>query len=279
MVSIQVMSDLHLEAFKEYDTFMIPPKAPYLALLGDIGNIAKHKRECLAFLEEQLLQYRTVLFVPGNHETYDSSWPATLKVLREFEANVQERRNKAGGSTKLGQFVLLDRTTFELESSSRDVIVVLGCSLFSYVPPERAVAVEMGLRDFMVTEEWDVLKHNEAHAQDVAWLNQEVARLQQLDKTVKIIVFSHWSPSTDIRSVEPVHVNSPIGSGFSTDLSGQPCFTSDNVVLWASGHTHHNYDFACERKGSKPVRLMTNQRGYYHAQAPGFDIGKVVRVP
>lgn len=37
-MAVQVLSDLHLEAKKAYDICEIAPKAPYLALLGDIGN-------------------------------------------------------------------------------------------------------------------------------------------------------------------------------------------------------------------------------------------------
>ena len=58
------------------------PKAPYLALLGDIGNVASHKDDCLAFLTRQLNQFRAVLFILGNHEAYYSNWPETLDILK-----------------------------------------------------------------------------------------------------------------------------------------------------------------------------------------------------
>lgn len=38
-MAIQILSDLHLETPTAYDIFDIPPKAPYLAIFGDIGNI------------------------------------------------------------------------------------------------------------------------------------------------------------------------------------------------------------------------------------------------
>ena len=88
-MAIQILSDLHLEAPKAYDIFEIVPKAPYLALLGDIGNIIPHKDECISFLKRQLRQFRAVLFVPGNHEAYHSTWPETLNTLRTFEQDVQ----------------------------------------------------------------------------------------------------------------------------------------------------------------------------------------------
>lgn len=84
-MAVQILSDLHLEAPKGYDIFEIVPKVPYLALLGDIGNITTHKDECLAFLTLQLKHFRSVLFVPGNHEAYGSNWPDTLTTLRDFE--------------------------------------------------------------------------------------------------------------------------------------------------------------------------------------------------
>jgi predicted phosphodiesterase len=103
-MSIQILSDLHLEAPKAYDVFKIIPKAPYLALLGDIGKIVPHKDDCLAFLKEQLRQFRAVFFVPGNHEGYHSTWPETLSILCAFEEDVRK-------DSSLGEFVLLDRRT------------------------------------------------------------------------------------------------------------------------------------------------------------------------
>ena len=42
-MALQILSDLHLDAPKAYDVFKIVPKAPYLALLGDVGNVVPHK--------------------------------------------------------------------------------------------------------------------------------------------------------------------------------------------------------------------------------------------
>ncbi|KAF6807448.1 ser thr protein phosphatase [Colletotrichum sojae] len=264
-MSIQILSDLHLESPKAYDIFEVVPKAPILALLGDIGYVGAHKDDYLTFLSQQLSQFRAVLLVPGNHEAYRSTWPQTLAILRALE-------EETNSNPKLGQFVLLDRTVFRVPESD---IVVLGCSLFSHVPPESADVVSMGLNDFFQTgEDWDVAAHNAAHARDVAWLNECVTELGLAN--ARIIVFSHWSPSGDSRSVDPRHAGSPIGPGFATDLSGEACFASPRVKVWAFGHTHYNCDFTVERTDSGPLRLVTNQRGYYFAQAAGFDAERVL---
>jgi hypothetical protein len=266
-MAVQILSDLHLEVPKAYDFFKLIPKAPYLALLGDIGNIGSHKDDYLTFLTLQLKQFRAVLLVPGNHEAYHSNWPATLDILRAFEQDVRK-------DSSLGEFVLLDRAAFQLPDTN---IVILGCSLFSFVPAENQTAVSFGLNDFYHTDDWDVGMHNEAHKRDLAWLNAQVAHLEQSD--VKIIIFSHWSPSRDVRAIDPRHAGSPISSAFSTELCGEACFKSDKVKLWAFGHTHFNCNFTVERAShAGPLRLLANQRGYYFAQAEGFDAEKTVEI-
>lgn len=266
-MAVQILSDLHLEAPKAYDVFEIIPKAPYVALLGDIGNIEKHKDDCLAFLTKQLEQFRAVLFVPGNHEAYHSDWLTTLAILRAFEEDV--RRDDC-----LGEFIVLDRTAYRLPDTN---IFLLGCSLFSHVPSDKEIGVSLRLNDFMQTTKWDVDKHNEAHRRDLAWLNEKVAELEGTD--VKIMIFSHWSPSLDARANDQKHTGSPITSAFATDLSSEPCFKSDAVKVWAFGHTHYNCDFEVAREvGVGTLRLLANQRGYYFAQADGFDREKVVGV-
>ncbi len=268
MMALPILSDLHLESPKGYDNFEITPCALYLALLGDIVNVVQHEAEFLAFLTVQLRQFHTVLFVPGNHEAYHSSWPETLSILRAFEHDVRT-------DASLGAFVLLDRAVYRLPGTNA---AVLGCSLFSCVPAENQAAVGAGLNDFFLTGGWDVTAHNAAHARDVAWLNAQVSELEDAGVDA-VAVLTHWSPTQDARAADPRHATSLITSGFSTDLSGERCFRSRIVTVWAFGHTHYNCDYTIEREGGAgTLRLVTNQRGYYFAQAEGFDGTKTVGV-
>ena len=264
-MAVQLVADLHLEAPKSYDIFEILPKAPYLALLGDIGNAVSHQDDYLAFLTVQLRQFRVVMLVPGNHEPYHSSWDQTLDLLRTFEQDVSK-------DFSLGEFVLLDRTVFRLPDSNT---VILGCSLFSAVPAESEMNVSMGLNDFFHIKDWDVSAHNKAHKRDLTWLNEQVAALEG---SCDVMIFTHWSPSTDSRAVDPRHAGSPIGSAFSTYLTAEECFKDSKVKVWAFGHTHYNCDFMVERSAVSPLRLLANQRGYYFAQAEGYDGEKTVLI-
>ncbi|KAL2266318.1 hypothetical protein VTJ83DRAFT_5670 [Remersonia thermophila] len=280
-MALQILSDLHLEAFKEYKEFKIVPKAPNLALLGDIGVlVSEHRDDFLAFLKTQLRQFKTVLLVPGNHETYGLSWDETISIFSAFADAV---RTSLGPS--LGEFVLLNRAAVRLPPPHNDVIV-LGCSLFSRVPDadedeEVRTAIAARLNDFRQTRgNWDLDAHTAAHVRDLAWLNEQVTALEQAgDDKTKIAILTHWSPTRDPRSSHPQYEGSVITSAFSTDLSREVCFQSARVKVWAFGHTHYNCDFLVERGGGAgPLRLVTNQRGYVSRQAEGFDGEKTVKV-
>lgn len=269
-MSLQIVSDLHLEAPKAYDIFELIPNAPVLALVGDIGNVEPHRDDLVVFLNKQLRQFKAVLFVAGNHEAYHSTWPRTLEILKEIESDVQARR---ATDETIREFVFLDRRAYRLDSNT----VVLGCSLFSHIPPAREMAISMGMNDFYHTEAgWDVASHNAAHARDLQWLNNEVASLEKDDSVQNILILTHWCPTLDARARDPKHTSDTLTSAFSTDLANEPCFLSPKVKAWGFGHTHYNCDFEMGREGAEPLRLATNQRGYYFAQATGYEEGKLL---
>ncbi|KAK4208926.1 hypothetical protein QBC37DRAFT_475766 [Rhypophila decipiens] len=253
MMKIQILSDLHLESPKSYTgdgAFDIAPKAPYLALLGDIGYAVQHKNEYLAFLEAQLYRFKVVLLVPGNHE-----W----------------------------EFILLNRNTYI--PASHPEIAILGCPLFSNIPLSSSDEITYRLSDFnpeIGTSNWTVSTHNSAHKQDLFWLNYTVSALEHANRRIKkIVILTHWAPTRDNRAVDPAHYRDEKGrekenilvSAFSTDLSGQACFKTGKVKVWAFGHTHWNCDFVVARGG-----LKTAARGSFFRLAAGFDVGKVVEL-
>ncbi|KAK8093048.1 hypothetical protein PG999_014635 [Apiospora kogelbergensis] len=252
MVKIQIQSDLHLEVTKSYDIFEIVPKAPYLALLGDIGCISKHYNEYAQFLLTQLRNFKAVLLVLGNHEPYHSSWvEAKASMVRFRDEDVAAARQQEGGE-QLGAFVLLDQTRFDIDDDEEGGVTILGCTLFS--------------------KDWEVEEHNQEHARDLAWLNSEVESLSGGRR--RVAVLTHYCPTFDERAQDPQHKDSPIRSGFATELSGEPCWKSESVKLWAFGHTHYNCNFVDEYG----KRIYANQRGYVFSQSPGFDGTAVVEV-
>lgn len=267
-MELQILSDLHLESPKAYDFYEIKPSAPHLALLGDIGCVSDP--DYLTFLTTQLAKFRIVFHLLGNHEPYGSTWAATIKTLREFQEQNRQQRARSPESA-IGEYILLDRDEFHLPSHN---LTILGCTLFSDVPARSMTDVSLGLNDFFRIGDWTVEQHVEAHRRDLAWLNGRVAALAREHPGRRVVVLTHHSPTVDARTVNPRTADSKISSGFATDLRGEECWGSGNVVLWAFGHTHYNFGRFRDEDTGKVI--YSNQRGYYFAQAAGFVEDDVV---
>ena len=257
------MSDLHLESGSGYDTFMIEPRAPYLALLGDVGNTRDDK--LYKFFETQLRRFQKVFFLLGNHEPYHSSFPKSKERVIAFEKSWNETRLS---NTTLGEFVFLDQKRYDINPN----VTILGCTLFSHITSEQKETVSFGLWDFYDIAEWTVEDHTKARHSDLTWLQSQLTTLSKDDVKRHVFVMTHHSPTIAAEVCDPKHGNSNISSGFASDLvPGTRGLEGINV--WAFGHTHFNCDFMM---GS--MRVCTNQRGYYFKVAEGFDGGMVVSI-
>ncbi|KAL4821977.1 Metallo-dependent phosphatase-like protein [Aspergillus spinulosporus] len=261
---LQILSDLHLESPAAYDIYDINPKAPFLALLGDVGYVRDNG--FFAFLRKQLAIFRVVFLVLGNHEAYHSSWTETKSKVARFKHDIDEasRRGEA-----LGNLVLLDQTRYDISPT----LTILGCTLFSSIVEEQMESVSFGLNDFYHIRDWSVETHRQAHVADLSWLNMEIDSISRLEPDRKVVVLTHYCPLAHDEVVDPKHRNSKLSSGFMTDLSNERCWQSETVTLWAFGHTHFNCDF---RDLSTGKRVVANQRGYYFSQSKGFNAEMVV---
>ncbi|BDD58456.1 hypothetical protein MPDQ_003410 [Monascus purpureus] len=265
-IRLQILSDLHLESPVAYDIFNINPKAPFLALLGDIGYVMDEG--FFHFLRKQLAIFHVVFLVLGNHEAYHSSWTETKSKVKRFKHDIDEssRRGEA-----LGKLVLLDQTRYDISPT----LTILGCTLFSCVTQEQMEGVSFGLNDFYRIRDWSIEAHQEAHLADLSWLNREIDLISRFEPDRKVIILTHYCPSMQEEVVDPKHRNSKLSSGFMTDLSDEQCWQRDIVTLWAFGHTHFNCDFRDLTTGK---RIISNQRGYYFSQSTGFNAEKIVEL-
>ena len=258
----QIMSDLHLEAPVAYVSFEIPVRAPYLALLGDVGD--SRGTGLIDFLSLQLKKFEIVFFLLGNHEPYHSSWADVKKRVNVFAKAVTQRKKNG---EQLGKFIFLDQTRYDIS----EYVTVLGCTLHSYILDHQLESVNMGHNDFCNIEDWDVRLHRETHLSDLKWLNEQVRSISQTEPKRKIVILSHHCPVVGDPANNPRYTKSPSNSGFSTDLSAEECWTNPNVKLWAFGHTHFNCDYKDEKTGKQ---VMTNQKGTHSAGARGLPFKK-----
>jgi hypothetical protein len=252
----QVISDLHLETRlgrPSYTSFKLALHARHLCLLGNIGRVNDEGDDGLFYFLEELLKSNPnlrIFYVFGNHEAYQRRLASARKVMMRFEKNM----NKCYGD----RFHFMHRTRLSINQN----ITVLGCTLWTDVPPEQASAVTEQLTDFRGAngiQDWTLDSHLREHCTDLAWLNEQVAQIQRDDPSQRIVILTHHSPTMDPRAIDPMDANNPLKSGFVTDLSSEVCWTSKSVKMWAFGHTHQ--DCAFHEEESKKL-VISNQKGY-----------------
>jgi hypothetical protein len=173
---------------------------------------------------------------------------------------VEQTQKQRDLDSPQGEFILLDQTRYDLNAD----ITILGCTLWSHIPPAASEEVGRRLNDFRRIHQWSVERHNAAHASDVAWLDSECAKIRAAEPGRRVVVLTHHAPAVSGTSA-PQHegsTSSSLRTAFATDMSGRPCW-GPPVKLWGFGHTHFCCDFM-----SRGVRIVSNQRGYEGFEAP-----------
>jgi hypothetical protein len=276
VLRIQIASDLHIEFYGSLENVpndLIVPRAPVLALLGDVG---------LAFtplLQEFLLlqadRFETVLFLAGNHEFYN---------VRGAQNSVAEQR------VWLTQVCDARDNLHFLEESSMllNGVRILATTLWSYIPPAVATQAEGSMNDYhlsYVREGGDdadgtlrpmtAADTTQWHAHNVQWLTGELAAAK--DKSEAVLVLTHHTPSLRGTS-NPRYDGNELSHCFSSDLS--PLLLQAPVVqAWACGHTHWNFDLPLLVGGNATRRLLSNQHGYKGHESMRYDKeGRVLEI-
>lgn len=247
------MSDLHLEMRQQYQSFAIPPRAPYLALAGDIGRLCDYEG-LLGFLASQCQFFRHIVLVLGNHEFFRGSRSEGLAAVKKLEHEPLLQ----------GKFTDLNRTRVDVSDS----ITVVSCALHSVTLPESRAVVESKVNDFKKIKDWFVDDHNAEHLLDLEWLQRELRTIKKEDAAAsrpphRILVVRHHAPSIHGCSA-PQHKKNDSASAFATELlaSGSDNLSTLLTSTWVFGHTHYS---TCLDKGG--LRLISNQRGYVFPQA------------
>ncbi|KAG7112642.1 hypothetical protein HYQ45_017187 [Verticillium longisporum] len=244
---VQILSDLHLEVCQQYTSYHFPSSAPLLLLGGDIGRLIDYEGY-RRFLEAQVARYRKVFLVLGNHEFFGLDYDAGL---------AQARRLAAEPSLAAG-LVLLHKTRWDDPGSG---LTILGCTLWSALPDDSHDLVRTSVSDYAHIHAWTPARHNEVHADEVAWLREQVAQLasggrQEQGRARRLLVATHHAPCVKGTS-RPEHAASPLSFAFATDLVHEKAWAWAGVKVWVFGHTHFSTSFT-----QNGIRLVANQRGY-----------------
>lgn len=245
-VTVQIMSDLHLEVGQQYQTFDFPVTGKWLVLAGDIGRLIDYEGY-RTFLEHQVQRFEKVALVLGNHEFFDLTYEEGISRAEQLASEPSLKEN----------MLLLNRNVWRDESSG---VIIMGCTLWSSVPDSAREIVEHKISDYKKIDGWSVDKNNQQHTEDAAWLTSELQNLSVASNANaeqrgrNILVVTHHAPSLEGTSA-PEHVNNPWTPAFATELL--PRLSTEKVKTWVFGHTHYTTELRC-----LGVQLIANQRGY-----------------
>lgn len=235
---LHLLSDLHLDYFS-----MPRPEsnADVVVLAGDIA------RPDLA-IEWALGFSQPVLYVPGNHEFYGSSFNETLAHLKQL--------------TQGTHIQLLNNDSFEMSG-----VRFLGSTLWTdfnaagkELKTKAMAESQLAMRDFSrITMPDGSLFTPQAAAEQFAhnknWL------IDQLNRPYSgpTVVITHHAPS--FKSIHPHFAGSLLNVNFVSDL--EALMDSNKLTLWLHGHMHDSSDYQVNG-----VRVVANPRGYAKDEQP-----------
>lgn len=254
-MKIQPLSDLHLECSRQ--RWQIPgTDADVVVLAGDIGINGAGVEWAI---EESQRLGKPIIYVPGNHEYYETEFHGMTAAMRTAAADT-------------GVHFLVNEA-IEIEG-----VRFLGCTLWTdyracteCLESQAMMAAWMSITDHMAiriaqeNQQSELFTPEDAltlHQQALQWL---AASLET--KTEKTVVVTHHAPSPAAQP--PQRPVSPISGAFWSDLE---CRMGNHIAAWIFGHTHHSVDTYV-----KGTRLVSNQRGYPR-ESCGFDPTFVIEV-
>ena len=242
-LTIQYASDLHLEMLDKIPDNIIIPVAPYLTLLGDIGD--PYSKNYITLIATVSKQFEKVFLLAGNHEFYGNFYKDTIHQIR----NVVSRYPNV---------IFLDNDIYELNG-----IRIYGAVLWSDVSAhaEKYIAdyyhIKMKYREYLTRE------------QTRSWFNATCVQIEHLikDNDTPLLIFTHHAPHP---TMSGNFQGGELCSAFTSDLTA---LLKKPVVAWLSGHTHVNMEV--EING---VKLGANCYGYDKKERETYDNKKIITI-
>ena len=240
VMKIQVVSDLHLEFYKDPTFIDVKPAsgADVLVLAGDIGVSTS--------AVERFKNWPVpVVYVHGNHELYAG---------HDYGKTVIESREACAGT----QIHFLEQDALVLDGFP-DIRILGTCLWTDYLLFGRSQQASC-----MAECNETMADHSKIRSQGRAFMAKDAMHrhvkakrwLQaQLDTTFdgKTVVVTHHGCHWN--SISPRWRKSLVSAGFASDLT--PLLA--NADLWVHGHTHDAFDYQINR-----CRVVVNPRGYPH---------------
>jgi Icc-related predicted phosphoesterase len=244
-VKLLVLSDLHLETRPDWVWPRVMPEFDTAIVAGDVAG------SCAASVEELAaatsLRGKPVIFVPGNHEFYNSILQDNLATGRAaaFGANVHLVARDAvviHGVRFLGATLWTD---YRLFGTAKKSMVQAGHDM----PDHGSIRIREGNGSAAHISRFMPWHAAAEHRKDLAFLVDELSR----PFAGPTVVVTHHLPSA--RSISLRFQGSALNPAFASDLEW--LIERHRPEFWIHGHTHDSCDY---RLGT--TRIICNPKGY-----------------
>jgi len=226
---VQIVSDLHIERFKQNIilTDFITPTGDILVLAGDIGSMYRI-RQLFDFLHQACEQFPLVIYIPGNHEYYKlrNSPPRAFCTLENALRSFSQSHENLH---------FLNRKTLQIKNT-----LFIGATLWSNPDNFTDKIVQIS----GITHERYIMRHN----LDKTFISKSLEYGKK--NNLNTFVVTHYPPVLEARN--PSKCNDIYSGLYINNLD----YLLENADVWVSGHTHFNY-----RIRKKNCLLVTNQLG------------------
>lgn len=251
MTNFQIVSDLHIEYKNDVipdPLSLITPSSPILILAGDIGSLYKYD-QLKGFLEKLCPHFKTVLYIPGNHEYY--MMPNYAQPLSFNELN----KRLFSLETIIPNLYILNQSSVIINN-----ICIIGCTLWS--------KAEISIPRFIVRiHGMSNLLYNQKYENDLKYI-EKMIKYCSINK-LELVVVTHHCPSYSVLA------DKNFDKYVSLYVSPLDYLLSNNYVnTWIAGHTHKNFDFIT----NGGTHLVSNQKGKPRDNITDFSRTKIVNI-
>jgi predicted phosphohydrolase len=226
----------------DFDINKLEP-ADYLLIAGDIGSDETYEQILNHIKTAVGNKFKQVLCIKGNHDYW----------------NLEKTKENAKQHSIVNTINLLD-DKFEVIDND---YVFLGCTMWSFVPLMYKDYVSYYMNDYRYIPGYSIEQSNELFNEYKQWLENKVEE----HKDKKVVIVTHHCP---FKEMIPRQYNNGRNTSINyayTVMDG--CLNNinkyNNIVLWASGHTHNSFNEIVNN-----VHCVRNPIGY--GDLYGFDV-------
>ena len=203
-------------------------------------------------------EFKHVVYVIGNHESYHGDVATTANVLKERLRHIPN-------------LYVLDNESIEIND-----ITFVGGTLWTNMngnDENTLKYIKNRMNDFRIIENSDIklegsdIKPAYTPEDSVNKFKDTISYIEKIvsDSDKKYVVVTHHAPS--FKSMAPQYANQTyMNGGYMSDLD-QFIIDHPNILMWTHGHVHTEWDYTI---GS--TRIVCNPRGYigYEERAENF---------